>query len=334
MKIVDTERLNLRLVENFVKEMNVDCNFRLSSTFDVCFSEEVVEDEERNIRDYLNAGGSLEGVKFCYGDEAKKRTRFNGPLAVYEWPAASIHPVKLTHWLLKNIIGRGVEFRTHCPVTSITEGARTGKWDVHTSHGVVSADRVAHCTNAYAGYLLQQLSSELLTPIQVQVHSLVPSASFSGSGVMQHTVVLRESPTMFYGLAQMDGDGTLIVSVGRPAGQGFNESSFDPVMADEVVERLKKLLVDGSKVQSFRHGEGLEHSWTGLISFTPDKVPYVGEIQELRGQFICAGFNGHGMANIFSCAAGIAGIMLGQSWESTGLPECYQYSLIRLTKFG
>jgi hypothetical protein len=38
------------------------------------------------------------------------------------------------------------------------------------------------------------------------------------------------------------------------------------------------------------------------------------------------------MARIFTCAPGLAKLMLGGSWEDTGLPECFQYGKERLVK--
>ncbi|KAJ7476755.1 hypothetical protein FB451DRAFT_1033236, partial [Mycena latifolia] len=60
-------------------------------------------------------------------------------------------------------------------------------------------------------------------------------------------------------------------------------------------------------------------------------VPYVGELHEKPGAFICAGHQGHGMARIMTCARGLATVMQGGSWESTGLPECFQPTRERLS---
>jgi hypothetical protein len=38
------------------------------------------------------------------------------------------------------------------------------------------------------------------------------------------------------------------------------------------------------------------------------------------------------MARIFTCAPGVAKLMLGGSWGETGLPECFQYAKERLVK--
>jgi glycine/D-amino acid oxidase-like deaminating enzyme len=69
-------------------------------------------------------------------------------------------------------------------------------------------------------------------------------------------------------------------------------------------------------------------------SQTPDSVPFIGPIPSSPGQFVIAGFNGHGMARIFGCAPGLVKLILGEvkSWEDTGMPKCFQITEERLAK--
>lgn len=61
-------------------------------------------------------------------------------------------------------------------------------------------------------------------------------------------------------------------------------------------------------------GGGVKKSWTGIMGFTGDMLPFVGQIPEARksstaAQWIAAGFNGHGM--VWSWLSGTAvGIMI------------------------
>lgn len=56
-------------------------------------------------------------------------------------------------------------------------------------------------------------------------------------------------------------------------------------------ERFKQVFPNwGQEV----HGEGLEFGWTGIIAMTTDSVPFIGPVPSLPGQYVCAGFNGHG----------------------------------------
>lgn len=113
--------------------------------------------------------------------------------------------------------------------------------------------------------------------------------------------------------------------------KSVDDTSFNGEIMRDALQQFGVLFPE-CPVDGYRHGEGLDHAWTGVIGMTPDSVPYVGAIDELPGQFICAGFNGHGMARIFTCAPGVARLILGGEWKDTGLPECFQYSQDRLDK--
>lgn len=80
------------------------------------------------------------------------------------------------------------------------------------------------------------------------------------------------------------------------------------------------------------HGEGLDHSWTGIIDMTGDNIPFVGQVEGLKGQYVCARFSGHGTARIYTCAPDLANLVLGKGWGATGLPECFQVIEERLLR--
>lgn len=330
LKIVENENVNLDLVNRFVREHDVSCEFTLSPTFDVNLTQEMVEDEARNIDEYVKAGGTMGHIRLYEGDEAVEKSGVQGAITAYEWPAASIHPAKLAQWLLASALDRGCKLWTHCPATEITKGKGT-LWDVHTPRGIISTQRVVHCTNAHAGVLLPRLSTNFLAPIRIQVHSIVPTAAFSSKRVLKSTMALRHGSQLFYALIQMKSDGMIIFGVAKASGITFDESSYKQELVDEAVQQFSTLFPDPEHNER-KHGEGLDHSWTGLIAVTPDKVPYVGAIDDLPGQYICAGFNGHGMARIFTCVPGVVKLMLGGTWSETGLPECFQYRDERLLR--
>ena len=88
-----------------------------------------------------------------------------------------------------------------------------------------------------------------------------------------------------------------------------------------------------------RHFKGWEHSnaqvdriWTGIMGATPDSLPHVGEvIGRERQHYMLAGFNGGGNALIFTCARGVAEMVLRDTdFESTGLPMLFKTTKERL----
>jgi sarcosine oxidase subunit beta len=52
-----------------------------------------------------------------------------------------------------------------------------------------------------------------------------------------------------------------------------------------------------------RLGEaGIAHAWAGLYEMTPDAMPIIGPVREVKGFYLIAGFSGHGFQH--SPAAG------------------------------
>ncbi|CZR64558.1 uncharacterized protein PAC_14456 [Phialocephala subalpina] len=343
LKIIANERLVLDRVDQFVKKYNVPCDFQLSSTFDVCMTPEFAAYEAENFEAFKKAGGDVSHVSFTNGEEAKKRTGIKDAIAAYEWPAGSSHPAKLAQWLLNSCIERGVQLFTHCPVSKVSK-SETGEklWDVHTPRGMVTTSTVIHCTNAYASLLLPQLEPHL-TPNRAQAHSLIAPPAFSAENALTKTFSLRYSLHHFYSLIQRRGDGTLILGVSRANPTLSTETRRgvvtydDGKYNDEILEdALKqwKVLFPGEEadVSGTVHGEGLDHAWTGIIGMTGDFVPFVGPVEGMDGQWVCAGFGGHGMARIFTCAPGVVKMVLGKDWSETGLPECFEFTQKRAAK--
>jgi hypothetical protein len=40
-------------------------------------------------------------------------------------------------------------------------------------------------------------------------------------------------------------------------------------------------------------------AWSGIMGLTSDELPFVGEVPSRQGQFMAAGYSGHGMARAF-----------------------------------
>jgi len=340
-KIIENEKLVLEKVDEFVKQHNIGCDFELSTTFDVCLTDEFARYEAESFEAYRQAGGDVSHVRFYEGAEAREKTKVQSAVAAYEWPAGSSHPAKLTQWILSDVIRRGVRLFTHCPATDIlphkgdVQGAR---WDVETPRGTIGAETVVHCTNAYSPYLLPELST-FVKPNRAQAHSFVPTFSLSGSNALESTMSLRYSLHHFFSLIQRRGDGIVVFGVSRGNPEWSEETrqsivSFDDSHYSQEVaatsEREYFKLFPEKEGTSTRHGEGADHYWSGIIAMTPDSVPMVGAVDGKEGQWVCAGFNGHGMARIFTCAPGLVKLIMGQPWQETGLPECFEYSTERL----
>ena len=67
------------------------------------------------------------------------------------------------------------------------------------------------------------------------------------------------------------------------------------------------------------------------MGYSHDSSPHVGEIPDKPGQYICAGFNGHGMPVIFLTAKGLDKIIqTGKGFEEANLPRIFKSTAKRL----
>ncbi|KAJ7769038.1 FAD dependent oxidoreductase-domain-containing protein [Mycena olivaceomarginata] len=295
MKIIVHEKLVLQLVKAFIEKHNIDCDFDYCRTFDVVMGKEFL--------DYA--------------------TRVPLALGAYEWTAASLHPAKLCQSVLQLAKSLGLSaFHPHARNAN-------DEWVVNTPRGSISTPIVVHATNAFAATLIPCLKSQV-RPVRAQAHKLIPTAPFTGRNILSHTYSLRFSLSHFYSVIQRKGDGAIVLGTSR--GKIFetkDDSVVNKTIQEDCLANFKQVFSDwGDEVL----GEGHEFGWTGILGLTKDAVPFIGPVPSLPGQFVIAGFNGHGMARIFGSAPGLAQIILGGKWSDTTMPECFQITTERLER--
>lgn len=67
-----------------------------------------------------------------------------------------------------------------------------------------------------------------------------------------------------------------------------------------------------------------------VMGYTTDFLPHIGPVPGKPGQIVIAGFNGHGMPQIFLSALGVARMIEGTEYGDTGLPRLFEATLERL----
>ena len=229
--------------------------------------------------------------------------------AAYDPTDGYIDPSDLTHALAEGARSRGVEINTGVSVTAITvENGCVS--EVVTEHGTVQTDVVVNATGIWAPEIGRLVGVTVpLTPFQHQyVH------------VRTEEVVSPDLPTM------RDPDDLVYF---RPheggivtGGYGRNPAPFAPEgipddfshkLLDPDWDRFTPLFERSrGRVPPIRKGEAVELT-NGPESFTPDGEFVLGE-SCVRGFFVAAGFNAHGIAG----AGGMGRIMA--EWIIDGEP--------------
>ena len=83
-------------------------------------------------------------------------------------------------------------------------------------------------------------------------------------------------------------------------------NSDDGTTSEVVGAYLRRFLAECFPKLGEGGGVAVEAEWTGVLGFTSDGKPIVGEMPSRPGVFVAAGFNGHGMPQCFGAGKAIA----------------------------
>ncbi|KAJ4473002.1 FAD dependent oxidoreductase [Lentinula aciculospora] len=366
LKIIASDMTNLHITSELIEKEQIDCDFWLGESYETCIDQEAADRKFRSYREFKDDGGPLDGIvkMTTDSDEAKRLTRMRNAVLTASFPAASLFPYKLVSHLLQLCISK-YEFnlQTHTTVTAVTPAepglAGAGaKWTVTTPRGTIVANKVVFATNAYTATLLPEFLGNIV-PGQGQCAAIVPTPSYSGNKMMEKTCCYSWGKDNFDYLIQRPKDGIIILGGGKANVSHpstilgcTNDSGYpdDGGKQSEITEYLKNAMKkyflgwqDSSsesgadsdekrKSKGLRAGEGLLYDWTGIMGYTKDNIPFVGNVEGKPGAYVIAGHCGHGMARIASCAKGLAMLISGGSWADSGLPECFQPTRQRMRK--
>jgi glycine/D-amino acid oxidase-like deaminating enzyme len=283
--------------------------------------------------------------------------------AITQKNSASLWPYKLVAWILERLLSCSrtkrasvsksnfsFNLQTNTPVTRLQE-LEDGGWVVHTSRGMLAAKQVLLATNAYTSHLLPEFS-DLIVPVKGEMSALIPPAALClggggtlvgrnsygfygrGGGNFNQDDYLVQRP--FSGIQEADScGGELMFGGGREYAAGLgvgvsDDSDIDQLAADYLRQALNDLLDIQNNGTELR----ASHEWSGIMGFSRDGRPWVGEVRkELgggKGMWICAGFTGHGMPNASLCAKAVVNGMMGRQVHDKDLPKEFRVSIERV----
>lgn len=235
--------------------------------------------------------------------------------------------------LLQKHDGR-FSLETHTPVSSVTrQPDMPYPYQLETPRGTLHAKKVIHCTNGYSAYLTPSLAGKLF-PFRGTMSCQAPGPSFPRMGSDASWNLLEK--------ARYDPE-TRVLTAGLYYAQQ-NPKTGDIWVGGEV-QRVDELISSDDSVVSPRAREnilsvlpriwrGMEPTgasssqvWSGVMGFTADGLPLVGKLTSKMtgragdGEWIAAGFNGHGMDKCWLTGEAITRMVLhGTAPESFPAP--------------
>jgi glycine/D-amino acid oxidase-like deaminating enzyme len=305
VKIMNNEAETWKALVTYVKDNNVDCDLWVGDTMDVPLDEEVAKTAKEVFERYQEAGGKVDHIQVTHDPaEAAKISKLKSAKACYAWKASTLQPWKLTAHIMRKNLDQGVNLQTHTMARSVTKGDSHRQWTVNTDRGHIACDTVVHATNGYSAALESSLLG-IITPKPHICNRFVPPRSLSGSKALRNSYgVLLPDGALFSINPRCSADGNVMFGGSNPGQKKLDEWAkqssercVDDSLANlELVTREVRSLVEseflgGEKVE-YGPGEGFQYSWSGIIGLSSDGVPFVGELPNKPGQWICAGHHG------------------------------------------
>ncbi|PVH75270.1 FAD dependent oxidoreductase [Cadophora sp. DSE1049] len=293
---------NMNDCVKFIRDQGWANDIDLDETRSVDFfmTEDGWKEAKECLKKYDEAGGNLVDIKAFEKVETEQSFRFEHAFGAVTYPACSLWPRKLVLKLLDGTLSRGLQLFAHTPALDISESGDKGSpWLIHTSRGDIRCNRIYHATNGYVSHLLPEFAGKIV-PLKGHVAAIQPSPAFE-SDPMAYTSGIQWGSDFDY-MIQRPTDGKPLIYGGQDLAHprsliGAVGDSDDSVCNPEIQKALMEF--PSKYMREWGTKTTVRYSWTGIMGYTADELPFVGEVPGRPGQFVAAGFSGHGMARVF-----------------------------------
>jgi glycine/D-amino acid oxidase-like deaminating enzyme len=209
---------------------------------------------------------------------------------------ATIHSAGYTFGVAAAAARRGAQFNYSTPVLGVERAPGGHGWLVRTPHGDVTAGQVVIALNAWAGDLLPELS-RLITQVRGHIILTAPVDSrvmpWSANYGFEYGRQLEDGRLLVGGKRECRED----LDLNYPPLPGENVPAVEPAVVEALTEFVPAIFPELAGLPTVHH-------WTGMMDFSPDGHPLVGQWPGREGLWLMVGFTGHGMpySQVLPCA--------------------------------
>ncbi|KAL6718022.1 hypothetical protein ACLMJK_004107 [Lecanora helva] len=309
----------MRNVHNFAKEQGIDCDSWQGDTVDVFYDRGQLEKAKKATNEIMRVLGRRDPAakyEFWNAQDAKKKFLVEGSYGALSYEAGSLWPYKFVIGLLELGIKLGLNLQTWTPALKLMNDDAKGAWTVLTGRGVISAKKVVLATNGYTAHLIPALQG-VIVPLRGHMTAQRPGSGLPKDGLRTtysfiyddgyEYMISRPKGTKFGGDIMIGGGSTKTSDKGIREFGTTDDAAIDSVILDYLSD---------SAASRFRSCWGkdspdgrMRNAWTGIMGYSADGFPLVGQIPNQRGLYISASFQGSGMVLCFDSARALINIM-------------------------
>ncbi|CVK92212.1 related to oxidoreductase [Fusarium mangiferae] len=341
-EIVQFEARHLDVMRALIKTEAIDCDFAETESLAILTTPgqvSMVREAYEGLRQASPFNDTLlDVVEFYEGDDAPERTGLRGAKGYFSTPAARVSPYKLLTALLARCVDIGLSLETHTAVVSVEHAGSDGHVLKMRSGETMRAKRVVIATNAYTPALLPEYASCIVPCKGLVCHITGPKDKPLPNLLAASYAIMEQDPiskkTGYNYMVQLEDRSIVVGGAHHKYDENDPESWYNNVDDTQLIEPARRYFEDDYMQRTFvgweESGARVDRVWSGIMGYSTDSLPHVGEVPGRDGVFVIAGFHGHGMPVIFLAAEGIAAMTQGLAYEKTGLPSLFKTSRERL----
>lgn len=247
------EEENVRDIAGFVKEHDVDCDFRDVETADVFVNKQnwqkalAVVDAREEVRQRRADAAPLTQRQVWHGKAAQDRLGMRDILGAVTYPAHTQNPYLLVCRMLELCLEKGLNLQTNTAALGLRQAPKSGapgdRWHVATERGTVRARSVVLATNGYTNALNPDIAAtKFLRAARSQVTAIRPGTEIAGKPALRGSAGIDIGRGDYF-MAQAPGsrsEGNIIWGGGRSASNRPEDANTtdDTVVNPEIAEYL------------------------------------------------------------------------------------------------
>ncbi|GAM82377.1 hypothetical protein ANO11243_003560 [Dothideomycetidae sp. 11243] len=262
-------------------------------------------------------------------------------------------PYKFILNLLGPMVESGkINLQTQTPITSITnDGHKQNpacKYSVHTSRGTILAKQIICASNAYVAGLLPEYEKNIIPCKGICCHIATPEGKGPHSAPLLTNSYIHHTPDGDLSYLIPRTDGSIIVGGASKSFFPYKEQWYKNVDDSRLIDAAKDYY-EGYMQRTFHgwedSGADVTKIWTGVMGYSFDSHPHIGRVPDKEGQYIAAGFNGHGMPVIWLATKGLVAMVVSdmrrtsgaadvprKEFKDIGLPRLYETTKERIRR--
>ncbi|WOO82646.1 putative oxidoreductase OrdL [Vanrija pseudolonga] len=358
-ELIEHEVAHIPAFEALVAAEKLDCDLHVSRTWSAYMTDEEAAKGVAQVEGMRAAEGGW--VDRVVGDvvatrdpeEAGRLTRVKGARGAVGVPGGRIWPYKFVHGLFAKLLQTpGFELHAHTPAVEVLPCRNSNmEWTVATARGDIRAKAVVYANNRWVEHLAPEFRG-VITAARNQMAAIRLDGSRWAGGKLDeqamqfwdglhnnYYVTFPQYNTLVIGGAKQ----VLVRPTTRPDGSAGppdlslwhdNDDEDKNAPGAEAYFRSwpqrdlvgwggpSEAKLAGTNPSADASTGGL---WTGVMSHSIDSMPFVGPLDCERvaaGQYVAAGWNGHGMPRILLATHALAGqVLAGLGVQATPGPE-------------